>query len=150
MAITFDIPNTEIIMTTGQTNVTVQNLVNAIRLFESSFQMMGRDYIIDTAGKANLGGGVYTEIIMTLRNPWTIRFEDEATAHTSITGGTTLAVDGAGDPRAVTTNPSLTINQSVSGTLVETGGDVLDVNVVRINNALVKGKGVPSNPWGGA
>lgn len=120
MAITFSIPNTEIIMTTGQTNVKVQDLVNEIRLFESTFQMMGLDYIIDAEGKAPLGDpGVFTEIVMTLRNPWTLRFEDEGAAHVSVSGGTTLAADALGDPRPVSTNFSLTISQSVSGTLLE-------------------------------
>lgn len=121
MAITFSIPNTEIIITTGQTTVTVQDMVNAIRLFEYSFQMMGNKKILNASGKSPLGGGVFTEIVQELQNPWTLRFVDEATAHTSVTGGTTLAIDGAGDPRPVTTNFALTINQSISGTLVEAG-----------------------------
>ena len=125
MAITFDIPNTEIFITTGQLNATAQDLYNASKLEESSFQMMGRDPICSAEGKAPLGGGIFTEIVLTLlegqEGPWTIRFADEATQFTSVTGGTFLATDGIGDPRPVTTNPSLTINQSISGVLVETG-----------------------------
>ncbi len=120
MAITFSIQNTEIIMTTPQINVEVQDLVNAIRLFEDDFRMMSFDHIIDAEGKATLPGvGVFTEIVMTLRNPWTIRFEDEATAHVNVTGGTTLAVDAINDPRPVTTNFGITIAQAASGILIE-------------------------------
>lgn len=108
-------------MTTGQTEVLAQDLLNEIRLFEDEFIMMGNDHIADAAGKAPLGAGVFTEIILTLRDPWTIRFVDEGSAHVAVKGGTFLALDGVGDPRPVTTNPSLTINQSVSGVLVETG-----------------------------
>ena len=127
MAITFEIPTREIVVTTGQTNVTGQNLYNAIREFESSFQMMSYSKIMDSSGKAliNAAEGVYTEIIITLvygnEGGWTIRFEDENTAHCSVTGCTFLATDAAGDPRPVSTNYGLTINQSVSGTLIETG-----------------------------
>lgn len=83
--------------------------------------MMSNTKVVDASGKAPLGGGVFTEIVMTLLDPWTIRFEDEATQHTKITGGTTLATDAVGAARNVTTNPALTVNQSISGTLVETG-----------------------------
>lgn len=125
MAITFDITVPEIFITTGQVTETAQNLLNAIRLFEDDFQMMSNSHIADASGKAPLGGGIFTEIILTLlegnEGPWTIRFADEATQHTSITGGTFLATDSLGNARVVTTNPALTINQSVSGTLVETG-----------------------------
>ena len=125
MAITFDITVPEIVFTTGQTTETAQNLINSIRLFEDDFQMMSNSKIANAVGKAPLGGGVFTEIILTLlegnEGPWTIRFVDETVSHTSITGGTFLATDSSGDPRVVTTNPSLTINQSVSGVLVESG-----------------------------
>lgn len=128
MAITFSIPNTEVIITTGQTTVTAQALVNAIREFEDDFVMMSNSKIIDASGKFPVGA-VFSEIILTLLNPWTIRFADEATAHTSITGGTFLATDAVGDARPVTTNFSLTVNQSISGTLIN--GD--------ISNQIVEG-----------
>lgn len=125
MAISSSIPNTEIIITTGQTSVTAQDLLNYIRELEDDFQMMSNSHIADAAGKAPLGGGVFTEIVLTLlegnEGPWTIRFVDEGSAHTKVTGGTFLATDDLGAARNVTTNPALTINQSISGTLVETG-----------------------------
>lgn len=112
-------------MTTGQTEVTAQDLLNEIRLFEDDFQMMANSKIANAGGKFPLGGGVFTEIILNLlegnEGPWTIRFEDEGSAHTKVTGGTFLATDSVGASRPVTTNFALTINQSVSGTLVETG-----------------------------
>jgi hypothetical protein len=125
MAITFSIPNTEIIMTSGQTEVSCQELLNAIRDFEDEFRMMGFGHIADASGKQPLdvAGGIYTEIVLVLRNPWTIRFEDEAIAHVAVRGGTLLALDQVGDPRPVSTNFGLTINQSISGTLVVAGGD---------------------------
>jgi len=123
MAITFDIPNTEIFLTDPQVTVTCQDLLNAIRLFEDDFQMMSNTKIADAGGKVSLGGGVFTEIILVILEPWTIRFELEATDYTSITGGTIQALTDLGAVRNLTTNPSLTINQSVSGTLVEGGGE---------------------------
>ena len=125
MAITFNQPTTEIVITTGQLTVTAQDLYNAIREFEDDFQMMGWSSIALAGGKFPLGGGVFTEIILQLlegnEGPWTIRFEDEGTQFVSVTGGTFLATDINNLARPVTTNPSITINQSVSGVLVETG-----------------------------
>jgi hypothetical protein len=124
MAITFSIPDTEIIMTSGQTEVSCQDLLDAIREFEDEFMMMGLDWIADASGKTVIdpANGVYTEIVLALRDPWTIRFEDEDTAHCAVRGGTLVAFDAIGDPRPVSTNYGLTINQSVSGTLVISDG----------------------------
>ena len=143
MAITFSIPDTEIIVTTGQVEALIQNLVNACREFEDEFQMMGQDHIIDAEGKAFLSPGVFTEIVMTLRNPWTIRFEDEATDYCAVRGGSILALDGVGAPRPVSTNPGLTINQSVSGVLLKDsdlyGGKTFD-EVMEILLAMAQGR----------
>lgn len=139
MAITFDIANTEIVITSGQTSVTAQELVNAIAVFQASFQMMSNPIIAEYDGKIPLGGGVFTEIVLVLLNDWTIRFEDEGVAHTSIDGGTFQALDEFGDPRPVTTNPALTIRQSISGTLIEGsggGGDWTDAEKEQIRSAL--------------
>lgn len=124
VAITFSIPDTEIVMTSGQTEVSCQELIDAIREFEDEFVMMGFDYIADAGGKLpiDVAGGVYTEIVLSIRYPWTIRFADEDIAHCVVRGGTLLAFDQVGDPRPVSTNFGLTINQSISGTLVTTGG----------------------------
>jgi hypothetical protein len=124
VAITFSIPTTEIIVTSGQTTATCQEIYDAARVFEEQFVMMGYDHIVDAGGKLPIdkAGGVFTEIVMSLRDPWTIRFEDEDTAHCAVRGGTLLAFDGVGDPRPVSTNFGLTINQSVSGVLVDSGG----------------------------
>jgi hypothetical protein len=124
MAITFSIPDTEIIVTTGQTEALCQDILNACREFEDEFVMMGLDHIADAGGKLplDIAAGIYTEIVLVIRYPWTIRFEDENSAHCVIKGGTILATDQIGDPRPVSTNYGLTINQSISGTLVISGG----------------------------
>lgn len=143
MAITFSIPNTEIIMTTPQVEVLGQDLLNACREFEDEFQMMGQDHIIDAEGKVDLGSGVFTEIILILRNPWTLRFEDGATDHVAVRSCTIQALDAGGSPRPVPTNPGLTINQSVSGTLVKDvdlyGGKTFD-EVMEILLAMAQGR----------
>lgn len=124
MAITFSIPDTEIIVTTGQVEATCQEIHDACREFEDEFRMMGYDHIVDAGGKLpiDVTAGIYTEIILSIRYPWTIRFEDEDSAHCKISGGTLLAFDQVGDPRPVSTNYGLTISQSVSGTLVISEG----------------------------
>lgn len=121
--ISFSIPNTEIIVVSGYSEATCQEIHDACREFEDEFQMMGLDHIVDAGGKLpiDVAQGIYTEIVLSIRYPWTLRFEDENTAHCKVSGGTLLAFDQFGDPRPVSTNYGLTISQSISGTLVETG-----------------------------
>jgi len=151
MAITFSIPDTEIFVTTGQVEALIQDLVNEAREFEDEFQMMGLDHIVDAQGKAFLSAGVFTEIVLTLRNPWTIRFEDEATDHVAVRGGSMNALDALGVPRPVSTNPGLTINQSVSGVLVKDadlyGGKTFD-EVMEILLAMAQGRMVRTDLGG--
>jgi hypothetical protein len=151
VAITFSIPNTEIIVTSGQTTATCQEIYDASRLFEEQFRMMGFDHIVDAGGKLVIdkAGGVFTEIVMSLRDPWTIRFEDEDTAHCAVRGGTLLAFDAVGDPRPVSTNFGLTINQSVSGTLVDSSGGLSAVLAAVNRNADLIESQNTSHTWQG-
>jgi hypothetical protein len=67
----------KVIYITSPTNsVTVQELVDAIRAAEDSELGMKFIEIIDAVGKANLGGGFYTVITMTLNSDWYIEFWD--------------------------------------------------------------------------
>lgn len=138
MAITFSIPTTEIVITSGQTEVLCQDILNAARVFEDQFMMMGFDHIVDAGGKLpiDLVGGIYTEIVLSVRYPWTIRFEDEDIAHCRVKGGTLLAFDQAGSPRPVSTNFGLTISQSISGVLVVAGGEATDEMIRQIRAFL--------------
>ena len=63
-----------IYITSPTTTVTIQELVNAIRVAEDSEIGMNFEGVIDTEGKANLGGGAVTSIILTLNSNWYIEF----------------------------------------------------------------------------
>ncbi len=76
MAIRFDVTVSPkvIMITSPTTEVTVQELVNAIREWEDDPWNMSYQKVIDAVGKADLGGGVVTGITMTLSSDWQIQF----------------------------------------------------------------------------
>ena len=62
-------------ITSPTTEVTIQQLVNAIREWEDNYEEgMLYKKVIDAVGKADLGGSVYTAITMTLSSDWQIQF----------------------------------------------------------------------------
>ncbi len=61
-------------ITSPQTEVTIQELVNTIRDWEDSDEGIAFGKIIDATGKDDLGGGVLTGITMTLSSQWRIKF----------------------------------------------------------------------------
>jgi len=74
MAIEFDWANKIIKITSPQTHVTCQELINEIRTAESSWTGIAYDKIADAFGKADLGGGVVSGITIRLYSPWQIQF----------------------------------------------------------------------------
>ena len=56
-----------------ETDVTVQELVNAIRTYEPGLNFMDNVKITDATGKEAIGGGASTAITLTLQNCWRIR-----------------------------------------------------------------------------
>jgi len=100
MAITFDKVNRFIKIGSPTTQVTIQELINAIRDFEDDWQGMDIDKIADCTGKDDLGGGVKVGITLRLIN-WKVKFDDRSGPTTilcKITGGNLVAVDSNGDP----------------------------------------------------
>ncbi len=121
MAITFNYYTQIIDITSPQTTLDIQLLINAIRAAE--FDNIGMVYpqIAEASGKTDLGGGVITGITLYLYPNWQIRFwEGNYTA--TITGGNITGGLG-GQPIAYTPGVQILIIQSASSTLVfGTGG----------------------------
>jgi len=80
------------------TELTIQDLHDTLRYLEDT-EGASFPYIIDSAGKESLGGGVYVGITTTLQN-CKVAFEDRAGptfAQCNISGGNLVAVDDVGD-----------------------------------------------------
>ena len=84
--ITVELPDTE---------VTVQQLINAIRDWEDDLTNIETSKVADASGKESLGGGLQVGITLKLLN-WKVKFADRAGpdyVDCSISGGNLLAVD---------------------------------------------------------
>lgn len=125
MAIVVDFNNSRIDMTDPTNDVTVQELVNAIRAAEDSPVGINYPGVADLSGKEDLGGSVYVGITMKLLN-WKLRFPGRGSPTVcTVTKGNVVAVDGAGDAMDAieyASNATAVIAQSTSAAIV--GGGV--------------------------
>lgn len=76
MTITFDKANKLIIITSNQTEVTIQDLINACRDFEDELVNIDGSSLANATGKQDLGGGVKVGITLELINDWRVKFKD--------------------------------------------------------------------------
>ena len=84
--ITIELPDTE---------VTVQQLINAIRDWEDDLTNIETPKVADASGKESLGGGLAVGITLKLLN-WKVKFADRSGPDyidCSVSGGNLLAVD---------------------------------------------------------
>jgi hypothetical protein len=72
----FDSPSKIIEIADTETEVTIQELVNAIREYETDY--IAEDQIASTSGKDELRTGLYMSIKLELLNDWRVKFEDRA------------------------------------------------------------------------
>ena len=109
--ITVELPDTE---------VTVQELINAVRDWEDELVNTEVPKVADASGKDDLGGGLAVGITLKLLN-WKVKFEDRSGpdwVDCSVTGGNLIAVDANNQPM----NPiepaayvTVTVEKAVSG-----------------------------------
>ncbi|OGV96944.1 hypothetical protein A2W24_02350 [Microgenomates group bacterium RBG_16_45_19] len=104
-----------------QVDVDLNDLTNNIRAAEFNDIGMGYPKICDASGKDNLGGGIYTGIVLYLYPNWQLRFW-EGTYTATVRGGNILG--GLNNqPIAYVPGVLVQIIQSASSTLVYgTGG----------------------------
>ncbi len=107
------------------TEVTMQDLVDTVRDLEDELNDgLQYEYILDAAGKENLGGGVAVGVTVTLRNA-RLAFEARAGLtfdQCNISGGNLVAVDADGDSMEAVQTTSYTQvirTSSSSATLLE-------------------------------
>ena len=123
--------------------VTIQELVDAIRDFEDSLDMMDFDKIMDGTGKDDLGFAE-TTMTLTLLNDWRIKFEDRAgptRVDALINGGNLVAVN-AFNNKPITGGAfvDVTIAQATSGVLVSQANcDLEKIRQYLTNKKVISG-----------
>ena len=123
MAITLDYTTKIILITTPTTDVTIQELVNAIRDSEDELEHLSYAKVIDAVGKADLGGSVTTAITLTLSSLWQIQFWCGVTLGMIKDGN---IVGGVGDEpiKATGCADTILILNQVGGTIAVVGSGV--------------------------
>lgn len=115
----FDPVNRIITVLAPATEITVQELINAIRDWEDDH--LEWDKVADATGKDYLGAGLYTAITVKLLN-WRLKFQDrDQPTSCMIRGGNLLAVDEYGNymyPIAPAINVTVTVAQSTAASLL--------------------------------
>lgn len=99
-SLSFDKVNRSITVLAPDTEVSIQELLNAIRDFEDELINLEVAKIADASGKEDLGGGLSVGITLKLFN-WKLKFEDRpgpAWVDCQVSGGNLVAVNGAGQP----------------------------------------------------
>ena len=123
MAYVFDFQNTLIEITSPQTDVDIQELIDEIRTVEATSQGIAYPRIADASGKESLSAGVNVGITVELQNGWQLHFWEGAYTAT-VTGGN-LVGGPAGDPVAYSAGVQVVLVQSAASTIVSTGGSAL-------------------------
>jgi hypothetical protein len=123
MAYVFDFQNTLIEITSPQTDVDIQELIDEIRTVEATTQGIAYPRIADASGKESLSAGVSVGITVELQNGWQLHFWEGAYTAT-VTGGN-LVGGPAGDPVAYSAGVQVVLVQSAASTIVATGGSAL-------------------------
>jgi hypothetical protein len=111
------------------TDVTVQELVNALRDAEDELRNMGYKPLAVATGKDNLGGGLVTGIVLALQNA-KLKFADRAGPsweRCTVKDGTLVAVDGGGsemDPIESSDYAFVVVLQQQNGVLATDTGSI--------------------------
>ncbi len=96
MAITFDKLTKVIEIESPAIEVTIQDLVNAIRDWQDELDNIETPNILSAAGKEALGGGVSVGVTMTLLNGWKVAFQARAGpeyVQCTVSGGNLVSED---------------------------------------------------------
>lgn len=120
----FDKVNRIIKVAAPDTEVTIQQLINAVRDWEDEPCNMEVTKVADASGKDVLGGGLAVGITLKLLN-WKVKFEDRSGpdwVDCDVTGGNLLAVDANGNlmsPIEPASYVTITVSKSVSAVLLQ-------------------------------
>jgi len=119
MAITFDRINKWILVTSPQTTVDIQDLINKIRDYEDNLENLDLLQIANCTGKQSLGGTVFVGLTLELLDDWKIKFEDRLgpTTTTCYVSGGNLAQVGGIYPLEASDYVFVVVTSSSSATL---------------------------------
>jgi len=119
MAFVFDFATRLIEITAPQTDVAVQDLINAIRDAEASQEGINYVQIARASGKESLGGDVSVGITVELLGDWQLHFW--AGNYIARVSGGNLVGGPGGDPIAYSQGVQVLLVQSAASTVVLTG-----------------------------
>jgi hypothetical protein len=122
MALEMDWNNKQIRVTSPQSDILVQDLVDFIRTEEAGNTGITFDQIVQASGKDSLGGVVSTGITCNLLDNWQLKFWSGSYVAT-ISGGNLIG-GFAGDPVAYTAGVQVVIIQSAASTIVISGSGI--------------------------
>ena len=123
MAIDINFVDELIYITSPQTEVLVQDLVNAIRDREDDEEGLLYPSIANASGKQDLAVGVQVAITLELLNDWQLKFWEGN--YTAVIKGGNLVGGLGGDPIAYTAGVQVVLIQSAYATIVTSGGSGL-------------------------
>jgi hypothetical protein len=124
LALSMDWDNKQILVTSPQTDVLAQDLIDFIRAAEDDEEGIVVPQIAAASGKESLGGSVATGITLELLDDWQLKFW--AGSYTATISGGNLIGGIAGDPVAYTAGVQVVIIQSAASTIVVTGSGVTE------------------------
>ena len=132
MSTVIDYTNWNVHITSPQTAVIVQDLLNDIRTFEADQTGIAHPVIIEASGKAQLSAGVQVGITMQLINPWQLEFY-AGDYRATIEGGNVIAFVSGG--------PQIEILRSAAATIVTNGGSIptAEQNAAAVGARVVEG-----------
>ncbi len=143
MAINFEHVAKIIRLTSDVTEVTIQDLYNASRLHEETFEHMPGLKLVDGFGKQDFGGGKAVGITMVLLDGWRIGADDHAGPTidlVTITGGNLVAETGA--PVIGAAFVTFIIEQDTSAALITANLDALNLSVAALEEIFVNKKDI--------
>ena len=124
MALQMDWLNKLINVTSPQTTVTVQDLLDFIRTEEATPCGICRNQIATASGKEDLGGSVLVGITVKLQDDWQLLFW-EGNYVATISGGNLVGGIG-GDPVKYTPGVQVVLLQSAASTIVNVGSGITE------------------------
>lgn len=146
MAIIFDRVNRIIEVEAPATEVTIQQLIDAVCDFEGDQENMDMAQVAKASGKESLGGGLSVGITLELLNNWQLKFEDRlGPDYVQCTAKDGNLVGGiAGNPIKESAYTQVKLILSAAGTVaeLELGGVAQEASLQNVINVL----GVPTSP----
>lgn len=135
MAIAFDHDNQIISLSSPHTTLLLmQDLIDAIRTEEASEPGLQYAKIADATGKTDIGGGVVSDITITLLNNWQI--EHAPGSYQAVLKGGQVVGGLGGNPIKYVAGVQVKLIQSVAGTIVATGSGVTAQDKTDIVNGV--------------